>query len=69
VREAVKVTCSCAHRLLYALKEEGDRLGFLLIFDDEPGSTTYGQRVEECPGCGERTGLVALFSASDLARR
>jgi len=41
---------------------EGERLGVLHFFDDEPKSATYGQRVEDCPGCGERLGLLALFA-------
>jgi len=46
------------------VEREGERLGFLHFFDDEPKSATYGQRIEDCPCCGERLGLLALFAAS-----
>jgi len=26
----------------------------LAFFDDEPSSSTYGERIEHCPGCGQR---------------
>ena len=44
------------------MERAGGRLGFLHFFDDEPKSATYGQHIEECPGCGERLGLLALFA-------
>lgn len=38
-------------------------MGFVDFFDDEPDSESRGQRVRECPGCGERLGLAAFFAA------
>ena len=64
MKEAARAVCSCTHRLLCEVEREGERLGFLHFFDDEPKSATYGQRIEDCPCCGERLGLLALFAAS-----
>jgi hypothetical protein len=62
--EATNFFCSCAHRLVCAVRRQGERLGFLDFFDDVPDSETRSQRVRECPGCGERLGLLALFGAN-----
>jgi hypothetical protein len=61
--EATRWACSCAHRLVCVVRRRGERLGSLDFFDDERDSETHGQRVRECPGCGERLGLLALFAA------
>jgi hypothetical protein len=63
MKEAARSVCACAHRLFFEVERAGERLGFLRFFDDEPKSATYGQRIQDCPGCGERLGLPALFSA------
>jgi hypothetical protein len=63
MKEAARTVCACAHRLLCEVGREGECLGFLVFFDDEPKSATYGQLVQDCPGCGERLGLLALFAA------
>ena len=64
MKEAARAVCPCAHRIICAVVREGERLGLLRVFDDEPKSATYGQRIEDCPSCGERLGLLALFAAS-----
>jgi hypothetical protein len=61
MKEAARTVCACAHRL--RCEGERERLGFLVFIDDEPKSATYGHRVQDCPGCGERLGLLALFAA------
>ena len=60
--EETRLVCACTHRLFLSWSARGERLGFLRFFDDEPKSATYGQRIQDCPGC-ERLGLPALFSA------
>jgi hypothetical protein len=62
ISEIATSTCLCSFRLLCAVRAEGQRLGFLLFFDDEPGSESHGERVRECPGCGAPLGLLALLS-------
>ena len=63
MKEATGWVCACTHRLFFEVERAGERLGFLRFIDDEPKSATYGQRIQDCPGCGERLGLPALFSA------
>jgi hypothetical protein len=64
MKEAARAVCPCAHRIICAVVREGERLGLLRVFDDEPKSATYGERIEDCPSCGQRLGLLALFAAS-----
>jgi hypothetical protein len=42
------------------VRQQGECLGFLVFFDDEPTSETLGERIGECPGCNERLGLLTL---------
>jgi hypothetical protein len=51
-QEAADLRCVCGYALLCALRREGERLGFLLFFDNDPTSETYSEQVENCPGCG-----------------
>ena len=53
--------CVCGHAILCKVQPEGERIGFLAFFDDEPTSETRGQRVKACPGCGEQLGLPMLY--------
>jgi hypothetical protein len=64
MKEAARAVCPCAHRIICVVVREGERLGLLRVFDDEPKSATYGERIEDCPSCGQRLGLLALFAAS-----
>ncbi len=63
MKEAAITTllCACAYRILCEVRREGERLGFLVFFDGEKASETYQERVESCPRCGERLGLVVFF--------
>ena len=53
--------CVCGHAHLCEVLPEGEYIGFLAFFDDEPKSEARGQRVKNCPGCGEQLGLPALY--------
>ena len=53
--------CVCGHGLSYELRREGERLGTFSIFDDEPASESCGERICECPSCGEQLGLHRLM--------
>jgi hypothetical protein len=37
-------------------------LGTVVFFDDEPKSSTSGERVEHCPGCGQKIQFHTLSS-------
>ena len=67
MKEAASSVCSCAHRLLCEAVREGERLGFLHFFDDEPKSATYGEHIKDCPGCGEQLGLLVLLAQNQSA--
>ena len=60
---AAEVACPCAHCLLCKVEGDGRSLSFLRFTDEESERTTYGERIEYCPGCGEELGLVTPFSA------
>jgi hypothetical protein len=59
--EASTLQCPCAHDLLCEVRRLGERLGALAFFDNEPTSETYGERVENCPGCGEHLEFLMLL--------
>jgi hypothetical protein len=59
--EAVTLRCMCGHSISCEVQPEGERIGFLAFFDDEPTSETYGHRVKSCPRCGEQLGLPLLY--------
>jgi hypothetical protein len=54
------LVCSCGYRILCELRQEGERLGLQVFFDDQPASVTRGQQVRSCPGCGQSLGLHML---------
>ena len=58
---ATALHCVCGHSICCEVRSTGERLGFLAFLDNEPASETYGQRIENCPGCGERLGLPLFF--------
>jgi hypothetical protein len=60
--EAVALRCGCGHGILCELRREGERLGFLAFFDNEPTSENYTAHVGNCPGCGEQLGISIFFS-------
>ena len=53
--------CVCGHPILCEVLPEGERIGFLAFFDDEPTSETRGRRVKTCPNCSEQLGLPSLY--------
>ena len=59
--EVVTLRCMCGHSISCEVQPEGERIGFLAFFDDEPTSETYGERVKSCPRCGEQLGLPLLY--------
>lgn len=59
--EAVAMRCACGHGIFCKLERKGVRLGLLAFFDDEPTSKTCGERIEQCPGCGERVVIHNLL--------
>ena len=56
-----RLRCVCAHSILCEVQPQGERIGFLAFFDDEPTSETYAQRIKSCPRCGEQLGLPVLY--------
>jgi hypothetical protein len=54
------LVCSCGYRILCELRQEGERLGLPVFFDDQPASETRGQQVRSCAGCGQSLGLHML---------
>jgi hypothetical protein len=52
--------CTCAYQILCEVREEGERLGTLVFFDDRPESETRGKQLTSCPGCGQKLGLHML---------
>jgi hypothetical protein len=57
----------CGHSISCEVQPEGERIGFLVFFDDEPTSETYAKRIKSCPRCGERLGLPLLYRINRLA--
>jgi hypothetical protein len=58
--------CVCGYTILCEVQPGGEYIGFLVFFDGEPTSETYGQRVKNCPGCGELIGLPVLSRINRL---
>jgi hypothetical protein len=67
MKEGARAVCSCAHPIFCEVEREGEHLGFLVFIDDEPTSATYGEHIEDCPGCGERLGLLVLLAQKQSA--
>lgn len=63
---AALLRCVCGHRLSVELREKGERICNAVIFDQEPSSDTFSERVRECPGCGVGLGLHTLLPATPL---
>jgi hypothetical protein len=55
-REVTQLLCmKCGHGISCGVSREGERLGcFLVFFDDQGVSETYGERIAYCPGCAAR---------------
>jgi hypothetical protein len=48
---------ACGHGIYCTLERKGERLGLLAFFDNEPSSSTYGEQIEHCPGCGKKLAI------------
>jgi hypothetical protein len=53
--------CVCGHSIFCEVGTTGEYVGFLVFFDNEPTSETYGQQIECCPNCGEKLGFPVFF--------
>jgi hypothetical protein len=60
-REMAILQCACGYAILCEVRCLGERLGALDLFDHDPTSETYGERVKNCPGCGEHLGFLGLL--------
>jgi len=60
--------CSCGYAILCEVRRLGERLGTSVFFDNEPTSTTHGERVTRCPSCGEQLEFLRLW-VENLRRR
>ena len=67
-RETTRLLCECGYNICCAVRQEGESLGFLVFFDDEPTSETLGEKIGECPGCNERLGLLTLYTRYSRTR-
>jgi hypothetical protein len=59
--------CACSYQILCEIREEGERLGLPVFFDDGPQSETRGQQVRSCPGCRQRLGLHMLRAQKNVS--
>jgi hypothetical protein len=63
--EAVTLHCRCGHGILCEVQPEGERIGFLAFFDDEPTSETYAQRIKSCPVVANSSGCLCSIELTD----
>jgi hypothetical protein len=64
VETAVPTTlsCLCGYTIVCLVVRDGERLGSIVYFDEEPTSPTNGGQIENhCPGCGLRLALHRLL--------
>jgi hypothetical protein len=59
--QPVALHCLCGHSISCQVLREGERLGSLVFFDEEPTNSTYGERIEHCPKCGRKPALHRLL--------
>lgn len=64
IENLVALLCVCGHAMSVLPKSTEEHLCILDFFDDELSSESFGERVLECPGCGERLGLHRLTGRS-----
>lgn len=65
--EAVTLCCPCGYAILCEVRRLVERMGTVAFFDGESTSETYGERVRNCPGCGEQLEFLTLL-LSNLRR-
>jgi hypothetical protein len=58
----------CGHGISCGVRGEGERLGFLVYFDDQEVSETYGEQIACCPRCGARPDHHLLLLMLQAAR-
>jgi hypothetical protein len=58
---SVALSCACGYSISCEVHPEGERIGYLAFFDDEPASEAFGERIESCPRCGQQLGLPLLY--------
>jgi hypothetical protein len=63
IGDLIALLCVCGHDMSVLLRNEDEHLCILNFFDNDPLSSTFGELVRECPGCGERLGLHRLTGA------
>jgi len=56
------LACLCGYPVACRLLREGERLGYLVFFDDEPAGSTFGRQIEHCPTCTQKLALHRLLS-------
>lgn len=54
---SMTLSCLCGFSVACELVRQGERLGILSFFDGEVASSTYGERIEHCPGCSQKLAL------------
>jgi hypothetical protein len=59
--QPVALHCLCGHSISCQVLREGERLGSLVFFDEEPTNSTYGERIEHCPKCGRKPAIHNLL--------
>jgi hypothetical protein len=59
--EVATLRCTCGHAIVCEVRRLGERVGALAFFDAEPTSEIHGERVENCPGCGEQLEFLMLL--------
>ncbi|MBA2712471.1 MAG: hypothetical protein H0U55_02820 [Rubrobacteraceae bacterium] len=57
---ACRLLCVCGYRVRCEVMRYGESLGEFVFIDDKEASTTWGERVWNCPGCHDRLGLLGL---------
>lgn len=67
--ELVALRCVCTYAISVVLQTAGEDICYIVFFDDEPTSGTHGERVRECPSCGERLGLHRLLPRNSQGGR
>jgi hypothetical protein len=60
IENLVALLCVCGHAMSVLLRGKDKHMCTLDFFDNDPSSASFGERVIECPGCGERLGLHRL---------
>jgi hypothetical protein len=59
--EATRLLCECGYSICCAVRQEGERLGFLVFFDDQEASKIYAEQVTCCPGRDARLDYSLLL--------